>query len=135
MSNRSKKQQVMLLPLINEMEKFAHSVINQLPMEYQQNLKKLRVKVENFADMETLESLNIQDKYDLLGLYRGIPVPTKKEDASLYDVDAIYLYRCPLVKYALEHGEEVESLIHYVLLHEISHHFGCESDGVSISLS
>lgn len=134
MSNRTKNQQVMLLPPINEMEKCAYSVIDRLPVHYQENLKKLHVKVENFADAETLKNLKIEDKYDLLGLYRGIPVHTKKKNSQQQDIDVIYLYRCPLVKYALEHSEEVESLIHHVLLHEISHHFGCENDEISLSL-
>jgi predicted Zn-dependent protease with MMP-like domain len=134
MSGRSKHQQVMLLPAIDKMEQYALSVIEKLPAHYHESLKQLHIKIENFADGETLENLKIQDKYDLLGLYRGIPVHTKKKSSSS-DVDMIYLYRCPLVKYALEHKEEVESIIHYVLLHEISHHFGCESEEISLSLS
>jgi hypothetical protein len=79
--------------------------------------------VENFADQETLDSLNIDNKYDLLGLYRGIPIPSKSKRSSDLQ-DRIFLYRCPLIRYAREYEHDINTLTRHVLLHEMGHHFG-----------
>ena len=67
----------------------------------------------------------LESPYDLLGLYRGVPVghgfalgPPRQ------DVDMIFLYRQPLLLYWCETGEALGDLVRNTLIHEIGHHFG-----------
>jgi predicted Zn-dependent protease with MMP-like domain len=80
--------------------------------------------VADFADAETLKTLQIRDPYDLPGLYHGVGLPSKSvwDPASL--PDRILLYRIPILSYACRSSEPVDHVIRHVLTHEIGHHFG-----------
>ncbi len=112
------------LPDLTDFYVLAQKTLESLPEKFKKPTKSLIVRVENYANHETLLSLKLDDKYDLLGLYRGIPVPTKATKAAFLMPDVIYLYRCPLIRYSLENQEALASLVHHVMIHEIGHHFG-----------
>lgn len=116
------------LPDLAEIYSIAYKILTELPEKYQPFIKTLLVKVENFADTETLNNLNLQDRYDLLGLYRGIPLPQKVTITPSNLPDIIYLFRCPLIRYARENDEPISELVNHVMIHEIGHHFGFSDD-------
>ena len=70
--------------------------------------------------------MELESPYDLLGLYRGIPVGhTSELGPPRQDVDMIFLYRRPILDEWAENGEvTLEELVAHVLVHEIGHHFG-----------
>lgn len=112
------------LPDLTDIYNLAYHVIDHLPSQIQALSKNLIVRVENFADEQTLQSLHISDKYDLLGLYRGIPLPLKSNSNSAVMPDVILLYRGPLIRFAKENKETISKLVYHVMIHEIGHHFG-----------
>lgn len=112
------------LPDITDFYILAHETLCNLPQELQSKTDNLLVKVENFAEKETLFSLNIYDKYDLLGLYRGVPVSSKRKASKTQIHDTIFLYRCPLIRFARESREAIGQLVHNVIIHEVGHHLG-----------
>lgn len=114
------------LPDIADIYSYAYKVIDELPVTLKNEAEKLVIRVENFAPVSLLSSLNLQNKYDLLGLYQGIPLHERDEDhlSILENMDLIYLFRCPLIRYANENKEDVHPLIKHVILHEIAHHMG-----------
>lgn len=112
------------LPDLALLNRYAQESIDNLPGNFKKLACNLTVKVENFADDETLKSLHIKDKYDLLGLYRGVPIPVKALQPNLTLPDIIFLYRGPLIRYSRENNESLETLVHHVMLHEMGHHFG-----------
>lgn len=114
------------MPAVAEIYDFAYESLKRLPKSLRTQLKNFAVEVNNFAENEILQELSMNDRYDLLGLYRGIPVPLKKKSANKKP-DIIYLYRCPLIRHALENAEDVKALIHHVIINEIGHHFGCDA--------
>lgn len=116
------------LPGLDYFYATSKNIISQLPKTVQKDAKSLVLKVENYADNETLQSLQITDRYDLLGLYRGVPLSAKvKKKKSL---DIIFLYRAPLIRYAKEHEEDLSHIIRHVILHELGHHLGCSSNEI-----
>ena len=116
------------LPAIQRLEQIAHQTLDTIPETLKEYALKIRIVVENYADKETLKSLRIDDKYELLGLYRGTPIPIKSVFADSTLPDSILLYRCPLIRYALENKENIENLVQHVMLHELGHHFGYSSN-------
>ncbi len=112
------------IPDLADIYTIAYKVLNDLPDNFQRQLDDLIIRVENFADEDSLENLKIRDKYDLLGLYRGVPIPLKQGAAPLTLPDLIYLYRCPIIRYAKENQESISDVVYHVLIHEIGHHFG-----------
>jgi len=118
------------LPDLGDFCLLAQKTIDGLPEKFRKTTNCILIKIENFADQETLDSLNIKDKYDLLGLYRGTPMPVKNQ-AFFSLPDTIFLYRCPLIRYARDNNEKLESLVHHVMIHEIGHHFGFSDQDLS----
>jgi predicted Zn-dependent protease with MMP-like domain len=121
---------IVRMPAVAEIYDFAYRSLQKLPKSFRSHLKNFVIEVENFADPSTLEELSMADRYDLLGLYRGVPVPLKKKIRPSQP-DIIYLYRCPLIRHAIENSEDVKSLVHHVLINEIGHHFGCTANEMS----
>lgn len=115
---------IVRMPAVAEIYDFAYQSLQQLPKTFRSHLKNFVIEVKNFAEIDILEELSMKDRYDLLGLYRGVPVPLKKKTRNKQP-DIIYLYRCPLIRHAVENQEDVKALVHHVLINEIGHHFGC----------
>ncbi len=115
---------VLQLPSIAEIYDFAYESLQRLPRSFRAHLKNFVIDVKNFAESDSLQELAVADRYALLGLYRGVPVPLKRKTRHK-QFDIIYLYRCPLIRHALENHEDVQSLVHHVIINEIAHHFGC----------
>ncbi|MBP9828757.1 MAG: metallopeptidase family protein [Proteobacteria bacterium] len=115
---------VVHMPAVAEIYDFAYESLQRLPNSFRSHLKNFVIEVKNFAENNVLEELSMTDRYDLLGLYRGVPLPLKKKTSNKKP-DIIYLYRCPLIRHAVENAEDVKALIHHVLINEIGHHFGC----------
>lgn len=112
------------LPDLADIYTLAYRSINNLPKKFQERIGNILVRVENFADEETLSHLSIKDKYDLLGLYRGTPIPYKGTESTAQLPDVIFLFRCPLIRFARETHEGIATLVNHVMIHEIGHHFG-----------
>ena len=115
---------VLQLPSIAEIYDFAYESLQKLPRAFRTHLKNFVIEVRNFAESDVLEELLMTDRYALLGLYRGVPVPLKRNTRNK-QFDIIYLYRCPLTRHAVENHEDVKPLVHHVIINEIAHHFGC----------
>ncbi len=112
------------LPDLTDIYELAYQVIEELPKKFRSYTHDIMIRVENFSDEQTLTSLNLMDKYDLLGLYRGIPIPLKASGSLVSVPDTIFLYRCPIIRFAEENCETIERLVKHVMIHEIGHHFG-----------
>lgn len=112
------------LPTLQRLGEIASQTINTIPDTIKEYATNVKIIVENYADKETLHSLRIDDKYELLGLYRGTPIPIKTIFANSSLPDSIYLYRCPLIRYSIENQESIEKLVQHVMIHELGHHFG-----------
>lgn len=109
-------------------DRLAHAAIARLPEVFRQHLDGVIVRIEEFADAETLEALNIDDAWELTGLYHGRPLGEQSIWNSGEMPPVISLYRRPLVEEWEETGVELEDLITHVIVHEVGHHFGLSDD-------
>ena len=82
------------------------------------------LQIDDFASDEVLESLGIEDPFELSGLYSGRPMREASNWASGELPPMIHLYRRPLLDEWVETGVALEALITHVIVHEIGHHFG-----------
>ena len=55
----------------------AQAIWDGLPKQFRAVLGNVTVHVADFADAETLKALHIHNRYDLLGLYHGVGLPSK----------------------------------------------------------
>ena len=113
-----------LAPDLALVERLAQAAVERLPDLFRQHLAHVILRVEDFADDETLDEMGIESAFDLLGLYRGHPVGMKAALGSGAMPDMIHLYRRPMLEYWAETGESLEDVVTHVLVHEVGHHFG-----------
>lgn len=107
-------------------ERLAHQAMAALPSPFQAHLDGIVVRIEEFADRETLAVLGIDDAWDLSGLYHGRPVGEQPPTGELPPV--ITLYRRPLLREWQETGVGLEELVTHVVVHEVGHHFGLSDE-------
>jgi predicted Zn-dependent protease with MMP-like domain len=115
-------------PTLNDIEAIASEAFATIPAALAQHLADVAIHVVDFPDDETLEALDLESPFDLLGLYQGISLDQKSVSDTLTDIDRIYLYRRPLLDYWCESEENLYHVVRHVLIHEIGHHFGFSDD-------
>ncbi|NTZ42074.1 metallopeptidase family protein [Altererythrobacter sp. SALINAS58] len=112
------------LPSLAQMQAMAERSLARLPARFREHLTDIVLRVTDFATPEQLEAVDIDNRWNLSGLYEGRPLP----DKSVWDHSdmppAITLFRNPLLREWQETGVDLESLIHHVVVHEAGHHFG-----------
>ena len=104
------------------LEALALDVFARIPEPFAAHLAGVLVRVEDFADEETLAALGIEDAWELTGLYHGRPFGEEWQTGDL--PSAITLYRQPLLAEWVETGVGLEELVAHVVIHEVGHHFG-----------
>ena len=115
-------------PTLADLEAVAREAFAGVPSELRLYLNEVVIRVEDFPDDDTLEDMECETPYDLLGLYRGVDLARKSVLDTPEDLDRIYLYRRPILDYWCEVGEDLTHVVRHVLIHEIGHHFGLSDD-------
>lgn len=115
-------------PSLAEFESMAHAAFQTIPAKFRALTSDLVIRVEDFASDELLESLDIDDPFELTGLYQGVSLDQKSVSDVPREPDMVFLYRRPILDEWAASGEELGHLIAHVLIHEIGHHFGFSDD-------
>lgn len=113
-----------LAPDAAAIERLADAAVAALPAHFRRHLEGVVVRIEDFATDEVLDSLGIEDAFELTGLYSGRSVREESSLASGEMRPMIHLYRRPLLDEWVETGVTLEALITHVIVHEVGHHFG-----------
>lgn len=114
-----------LAPSLEEIERLAEAAFARLPAEFRALCEGLVIKVDDFPDEETLQDMECETEFDLLGLFRGMGLAQSGATPFTGQFpNMIWLYRRPLLDYWAEHEEALGHLVTHVLVHEIGHHFG-----------
>ena len=124
----SKDWQTSAAPSLQDFEALAAAAWNSLPAEFRNMAGDLLIRVEDFAPDDVLDELNIEDPYDLTGLYQGVSLDKQSVLDVARDPDMVYLYRRPILDEWAAGEEELGHLVAHVLVHEVGHHFGFSDD-------
>ena len=115
-------------PTVADLEAVAREAYAGVPAQLRRFVQNVVIRVEDFPDDETMEDLECDSPFDLLGLYRGVDLTQKSVLDTPDDLDRIYLYRRPILDYWCESGEDLTHVVRHILIHEIGHHFGLSDD-------
>lgn len=118
-------------PTVEEMEALAHAAYRKLPREFRDLTGDVVVQVVEFADDETLKTMQIESPFDLLGLYHGVSLDKKSVLDVPHGPDMVFLYRRPILDYWVEGEETLGDIVTHILVHEIGHHFGLSDDDMA----
>ena len=115
-------------PSADEIEALARSALASLPEPFAGHLANVVLQVEEFADDETLKAMEIDDPFDLTGIYEGIPLTERSVELSGNLPDRVRLFRRPILDEWADGDDTLEHLVAHVLVHEIGHHFGLSDE-------
>ena len=118
-------------PTLADFEAMATAAWNRLPGEFRRAAADVVIRVEDFATDEVLDSMGIQDPFDLTGLYHGVSNDKKSVSDVPQGPDMVFLYRRPRLDEWAEGEVRLGDLIAHVLIHEIGHHFGLSDDDMA----
>lgn len=113
-----------LAPTADQIEALARAALAGIPQAFRDHMGNIALFVEEFADEATLDVMEIDDPFDLTGLYHGTPIGEKSVSDVAAFPDRITLYRRPLLDEWVATGVTLEALITHVVVHEVGHHFG-----------
>ena len=119
-----------LAPSVDEIASLTDEAFHSLPEEFRALCGDLVVRVEEFADEETLQELGCQSPFELLGLFRGVGLAHASVTHPNPHPNMIFLYRRPILDYWAEHDDSLMAIVTHVLVHEIGHHFGLSDDDI-----
>ncbi|QYJ08424.1 metallopeptidase family protein [Qipengyuania flava] len=111
-------------PTQQQMQIMADAAFAALPAEFRDQMGDVVLRVEDFATAEQLESVDLDNRWHLTGLYEGEPLPDQSIWQSGRMPPRIWLFRQPLIAEWRETGVRMDDLVRHVVIHEAGHHFG-----------
>ena len=111
-------------PSLDAFEAMARAAWDTLPEEFRALAGDVPITVTDFPDDETIEEMELESEFDILGLFRGVgrhelgrcrPPGSFQPDLALSPTHPRLLGRA---------RETMGAVITHVLIHEIGHHFG-----------
>jgi len=120
-----------LAPSLDDMAALAQAAFARLPEAFRSMTGHVLFRVDDFPDEETLAALEIEDPFDLTGLYHGVDLAHRSVLDPETHPSMVFLYRRPILdEWAARGDVTLEELVSHVLIHEIGHHFGLSDDQI-----
>ena len=112
-------------PSLEEIAALAEAAFAALPERFRKLAGEVVFRVDDFAADDVLDELEIEDPFQLTGLYQGVDL-TRQSVLDASPVPArVFLYRRAILDEWAERGDvTLGELVTHVLVHEIGHHFG-----------
>jgi predicted Zn-dependent protease with MMP-like domain len=118
-------------PSLADFDRLAHRAFAALPPGVRRACGDLLVRVADFAPDDVLDELEIEDPYELTGLYDGIALTKRSVMHQPSRPDVVWLYRRPILEEWIDRGDvPLDRLVLHVLVHEIAHHLGWSDDDI-----
>jgi len=114
-----------------EFEKVVAEAFEFLPERFKTAIENVGIQVEDFPGDELVAKLGLNSKYQLFGLYQGIPLTKRGTWYGMSPIvpDNILIFQKNIERYCST-DLEVKRKIVEVLIHEIGHYFGMTEDEI-----
>ena len=96
--------------------------ISELPEFIVRKMDNVAITIEDWPGPEQLHGLDTS-RYDLLGLYLGIPLTERTSNYNFVLPDRIIIYQKNIESRASS-VEELKQHVKETVIHEVAHHFG-----------
>lgn len=112
-------------PSLDDLAALGEAAFARLPEPYRRAAGDVTFRVQDLADEETLDALEIEDPFELSGLYQGASLAARSVLDPAPATSRVFLYRRPILDEWAERGDvTLAALVEHVLIHEIAHHLG-----------
>jgi len=114
-----------LPPSLDDVAALARTAWDALPTPFRDLAGDVVFRIEDFAAADVLAEFEIEDPFELTGLYQGVDLTQRSALDPAPHTPFVFLYRRPLLDEWIERGDiTLSDLIAHVLVHEVGHHFG-----------
>lgn len=110
-----------------QFDRLLEQAIAALPHSIRRHIVNVAIVVEDLPDERTMELANVDNPFDLLGFYDGVPLTARTHEYGLVPPDKISIYRQSILA-ACQTEDEVRDAIRTTLRHELAHYFGIDDD-------
>jgi predicted Zn-dependent protease with MMP-like domain len=119
-------------PGLADIERLAHGAVAALPEVFRAAATHIALRIEDFAPQDILDAMDIEDPFELTGLYDGTPLTEKSVSDQPQRPDTIWLFRRPILEEWIDRGDvTLADLVAHVMVHELAHHFGWSDDDIA----
>jgi predicted Zn-dependent protease with MMP-like domain len=120
-------------PSLDDIAAMALAALDGLDEPFRTHARTVAIKVEDFADDETLRSMDIASPYELTGLYSGVALTLETPSAPSQAPPMVWLYRLAILdEWAAAGDIALEDLVAHVVIHEFGHHFGWSDEEIDL---
>jgi predicted Zn-dependent protease with MMP-like domain len=116
-----------------EFERLVAEGIDSIPERFLRLLDNVAVVIEDLPNEEQLKEQGIEDPYELLGLYEGIPATERGESYGVGGLplpDKITVFKLSTLAEAGEDARRIREVVRDTVWHEIGHYFGWDDDAL-----
>jgi predicted Zn-dependent protease with MMP-like domain len=103
--------------------------VERLPPAFQSKLENVDIVVEEWPTGAQLRQSRTRNRWQLLGLYQGVPQTRRGRGYGLVLPDKISIFQ-RAIEAQCRSGYEVEAKVGEVVRHEIAHHFGLDDEAL-----
>ncbi|MFO8009429.1 MAG: metallopeptidase family protein [Dehalococcoidia bacterium] len=104
-------------------EELVIEAVESLPERFKESLENITIIVEDWPSREQLEEVGLKSKWDLLGLYEGIPLTKRGRGYNMVLPDRITIFQKPIER-RYKSEESIIRKIQSTVRHEVAHYFG-----------
>lgn len=118
-------------PSLDDIAAMAREALDTLEEPFRTLARDVAIKVEDFADEETLKSFDMESPYELTGLYSGVAMTLETPSNPSQMPPMVWLYRLAILdEWAVTGDVTLEELVAHVVIHEFGHHFGWSDEEI-----
>lgn len=119
-------------PSLDDIAEIAKAAFETIPAHLRALAGEVVFQIADFAEDEVLETLGIEDPFELTGLYHGVDLSRRSVMDPQRMPPMVFLYRRPILDEWMELGDvSLGELVTHVLVHEIGHHFGLSDEAIA----
>ena len=108
-------------------EKLVVLAVANLPPEFQELLDNVDIVIEDWPSPGQVKHMGLSSKWDLLGLYEGVPQTNRTQGYNLVLPDKITIFKKP-IEARCGSLTSLKREITKTVRHEIAHHFGIDDE-------
>lgn len=119
-------------PSLEQVEALALAALSGLPEEVRVLAAQVALRVVDFAPDDILKAMQIEDPFELTGLYEGTPLTERSFMDQPMGPDVIWLFRRAILDEWVDRGDvTLGELVTHVMVHELAHHFGWSDEDIA----